>query len=148
MIQHHSYQNPINERHLYKITIHYTCLSIVSRLVIFCWHVSHLLNFDIANMITFDTKYLSKKDGGEKDRRKKMGKIWPISKGKRKWEREITNEREIHAPQAHNMVKYSHPITSNNPETTATTYCQNQSSWIWFLPKPNPPDCFYSWYAG
>ena len=35
-----------------------TCLSFVNRLVIFCSHVSHLLDFDTADMISFDTKYL------------------------------------------------------------------------------------------
>ena len=93
MILCRSYQNPINERHMYKIAIHYTCLSIVSRLVIFCWHVSHLLNFDTTNMITFDTKYLFKKDEGEKTKRKKMGKIWPISKGKKKMRERSTHHK-------------------------------------------------------
>ena len=30
----------------------------VSELVIFYWYVSYLLDFDIADMVSFDTKYL------------------------------------------------------------------------------------------
>ena len=58
MISHHSYQSPINERHVCKINYPLTHLSIVSRLVIFYWHVSHLLDFDIADIVSFDTKCL------------------------------------------------------------------------------------------
>ena len=51
---------------------------------IYFLHISPLLDSDTVEMVTFDTKYLFKKDEGGKDKRKKMGKIWPISKGKRK----------------------------------------------------------------
>ena len=30
----------------------------VSGLVIFCWYVSHLMDFDTADIVTFDTKYI------------------------------------------------------------------------------------------
>ena len=73
----------------------------------------------------------------EKGQKKEDGK--DLTNKQRKKE----NEREIHAPQTHNMIKNSHQITSNTLETTATTYCQNQSSWIWFLPKTDAPNCFY-----
>ena len=31
---------------------------ILIKLVIFCWHISHLLDFDTTDMISFDTKYI------------------------------------------------------------------------------------------
>ena len=34
------------------------CLSFVSEEVIFCWYILHLLNFDTADIVSFDTKYL------------------------------------------------------------------------------------------
>ena len=33
------------------------CLSFVSGVIIFCWHVSHLLDFDTANIVSFDYWY-------------------------------------------------------------------------------------------
>ena len=58
MIQSHSYQNLINETHVCKSNHPLTRFSIFSRLVIFCLHVSHLIDFDTADMVSFDAKYL------------------------------------------------------------------------------------------
>ena len=55
------YQSSINERRVLKkkkLPIN-TCLSFISVLVIFCWHVLHLLDFDTMDMISFYTKLAS-----------------------------------------------------------------------------------------
>ena len=54
----HPYQNPINDRHVCKNNYSLTRLSFVSGVVIFDWHVSHLVDFDTVYMVSFDTKYL------------------------------------------------------------------------------------------
>ena len=45
------YQNPINERYVCKNNYPLTRLLFVSWIVIFYWHVLHLLDFDTADMI-------------------------------------------------------------------------------------------------
>ena len=58
MIPLYSYQNPINERYVCENNYLIIYISIVNELVIFYWRVSRLLDFDIADMISFDIKYL------------------------------------------------------------------------------------------
>ena len=64
-----SCQNPINERHVYKnnyslaYVFHFffwyrVFISFVSNVVIIYWHVLYLLDFDTADMISFDIKYI------------------------------------------------------------------------------------------
>ena len=70
--------------------------------------VSHLLHFDITDIVTFDTKYLFKKDEEGKDRRKKMGKIWPISKRKKKMRERYTH----HKPTTWSNIATKSPATT------------------------------------
>ena len=58
MISYYPYQNSINKRHIGKNNCPLTRLSVISEIVNFCKYISHLLNFDTANMVVFDTKYL------------------------------------------------------------------------------------------
>ena len=57
MISYYPYQNLINKRHIGKNNCPLTRLSVISEIVNFCKYISHLLNFDTANMVVFDTKY-------------------------------------------------------------------------------------------
>ena len=52
MILRYPYQNLINKRYVGKNNYPLTRLSFVSGLVIFCWHISHLLNFDITDIVS------------------------------------------------------------------------------------------------
>ena len=52
MILRYLYQNLINKRYVDKNNYPLTRLSFVSGLVIFCWHISHLLDFDTANIVS------------------------------------------------------------------------------------------------
>ena len=54
----HLYQNPINDKHVYKNNYPLTRLSFVSKIVIFRWSVLYLLNFNTTNLVLFYTKYL------------------------------------------------------------------------------------------
>ena len=40
-----------------KITTSLTCLSIVNGLVIFCQHISHLMDINTTDVVSFNTKY-------------------------------------------------------------------------------------------
>ena len=61
MISHHPYQNPINKEIC--VQINYSLTHVFHLLVgywvsFFYWHISHLLDFETADMVSFDTKYL------------------------------------------------------------------------------------------
>ena len=57
MISYYPYQNSINKRHIDKNNCPLTRLSVISEIINFCKYISHLVNFDTANMVVFDTKY-------------------------------------------------------------------------------------------
>ena len=52
MILRYPYQNLINKRYVDKNNYPLTRLSFVSGLVIFCWHILHLLDFNITDIVS------------------------------------------------------------------------------------------------
>ena len=64
MIPHHLQENSINEKHVCKDNYPLTRLLFVRGIIIFCRCISYLLDFDIVDIILFDTKYFIRRRSG------------------------------------------------------------------------------------